>query len=213
MTQTQPRTPAPATGAGPAAGQAPPARFAPARDASRSARAGVLGIVLAVLVVALGVACVREALVADGRIDGTPWLAPTVDRIDGLAPSVAVAAIGAAVALLGLWLVLQAFGRRRRTRLAVSTAGPGAPSGVTIGVVDAARLARVAALEVDDVLAARAMATRRTVTVTVTVPPGAQVVGQVQAAVARQLSPLSAPPSVKVVSRVSDELRSEGTGS
>jgi hypothetical protein len=175
----------------------------------------VLGIVLAVLVVALGVLCVREALVADGRVDGTPWLVPAADALDGLAPSVAVAVIGAVVALLGLWLVLQAFGRRRRTRLPVSTAGAAAATstGVTIGVVDAARLARMAALDGDDVLAAHATATRRTVTVTVTVPPGAQVTGPVQAAVARQLAPLSAPPSVKVVSRVSDELRSGGTGS
>lgn len=209
MTPTQMQTPTPT----PTQPASPPG-FAPARDASRTARAGVLGVVLAVLVVALGVLCVREALVADGRIDGTPWLVPAVDQLDGLAPSVAVAALGVAVTLLGLWLVLQAFGRRRRTRLPVSTAGGvAAPSGVTIGVVDAARLARVAALDVDDVLAARATATRRTVTVTVTVPPGAQVGGPVQAAVAHQLAPLSAPPSVKVVSRVSDELRSGGRGS
>lgn len=190
-----------------------PSTFAPARDASRSARAGVLGIVLAVLVVALGVLCVREALVADGRVDGEPWLAPAVDSLDGLGPSVAVAVIGGVVALLGLWLVLQAFGRRRRTRLPVAAAGSGrGTSGVTIGLVDAARLARVAALDVADVLDARATATRRTVTVTVTAPPGAQVAGQVQAAVAHQLAPLSAPPLVKVVGKVSDGLRSGGVG-
>ena len=191
--------------------QSPPT-FAPARDATRAARAGWLGIVLAVLVVTLGVLCVRDALVADGRVDGRPWLAPAVDGLDGLGPSVAVAAAGVVVALLGLWFVLQAFGRRTRTRLPVSAAGSGdgRPSGVTIGVVDAARLARVAALDVDDVLDARATANRRTVTVTVTVPPGTQVDEPVRAAVAAQLAPLSAPLAVKVVSRVSEGLRSGG---
>ncbi|MFC4613651.1 hypothetical protein ACFO3K_02910 [Cellulomonas algicola] len=191
-----------------------PSTFAPARDASRTARAGVLGIVLAVVVVALGVLCVRDALAADGRIDGEPWLAPVVDGLDGLGPSVAVAAVGVAIALLGLWLVLEAFGRRRRTRLPVSAdaSARGASSGVSIGVGDAARLARVAALDVDDVLDARATATRTAVTVTVTVPPGARVVEPVQAAVARQLAPLTTPLAVKVVARVSDALRTGGVG-
>jgi len=189
-----------------------PGGFAPARDATRTARAGWLGIVLAVLVVTLGVLCVREALVADGRLDGGPWLAPAVDAVDGLGPSVAVAAVGVVVAVLGLWLVLQAFGRRRRTRLPVSATGPvgGGPTGVSIGVVDAARLARVAALDVDDVLDARATANRRAVTVTVTVPPGVRVDDPVRAAVARQLAPLSDPLGVKVVSRVSEGLRTGG---
>ncbi|MBO9553230.1 hypothetical protein [Cellulomonas sp.] len=192
--------------------QQPPMTFAPARDATRTARAGWLGIVLAVLVVTLGVLCVREALVADARIDGRPWLAPAVDGLDGLGPSVALAATGVVVALVGLWLVLQAFGRRRRTRLPVSVPGSaaGAPTGTTIGVVDAARLARVAALDVDDVLDARATANRRTVTVTVTVPPGVQVDAPVRTAVAAQLAPLSTPPSIKVVSRVSEGLRTGG---
>jgi hypothetical protein len=150
--------------------------------------------------------------VADGRIDARPWLAPAVDGVDGTRPSVAVAAIGVVAALLGLWLVLQAFGRRRRTRLPVSVDGSATagPSGVSIGVADAARLARVAALDVDDVLDARAEASRRTVSVTVTVPPGAQVDEQVRAAVARQLAPLSAPVGIKVVSRVSEGLRTGG---
>jgi len=186
--------------------------FTPAKDATRTARVGWLGVLLAVAVVVLGVLCVREALVADGRIDARPWLAPAVDDLDGVGPSVGLAVLGVVVALVGLWLVGLAFGRRPRTRLAVASAasGPGARSGVTIGVGDAARLARVAAADVDDVLEARASATRRRVTVTVTSHEGVDVRPQVEAAVREQLAPLAEPMAVKVVARYRAGLRAEG---
>lgn len=179
--------------------------FAPAAAATRAGRVAWWSIGLAVLLVALGVLVVREALVAAGRVDGEPWLAPVVDSVDGLVPSVLVTVVGIVVALLGLWLVGVALGRRVRTRLDVTSS-----TGTTIGLNDAARLAASAADEVDRVLSARAAATRRTVTVTVTTLEGDDVVAAVRAAVTERLAPLAQPLSVKVVPRVTAGLHAGG---
>ena len=109
------------------------------------------------------------------------------------------------VALLGLWLVVVALGRRVRTRLAVTSS-----TGTTIGVNDAARLAASAADDVDRVLSARASATRKNVTVTVTTLEGDDVTEAVRSAVTERLSPLEQPLSVRVVSRVTAGLHMGG---
>lgn len=181
--------------------------FAPAATATRAGRVAWWSIALAVLLVTLGVLVVREALVAAGRVDGEPWLAPAVDGADGIAPSALVTVVGVVVALLGLWLVVVALGRRVRTRLDVTSA-----TGTTLGISDAARLAASAADEVDRVLSARATATRRSVTVTVTTLEGDDVTEAVRAAVAERLAPLAEPLSVKVVGRVTAGLHAGGDG-
>lgn len=168
--------------------------FAPAVTATRAARVAWWSIALAIVVVCLGVLLLREALVAAGTIDGSSWLAPLIDRADGLQPSTVLSIVGGVVALLGLWLVVLALGRRVRTRLALSVS-----PGMTIGIADAARLARSAAEDVDLVLAAKASATRRRVTVTVSTYEGDEVVPSVQAAVTARLAPLAQPLAVKVV--------------
>jgi hypothetical protein len=162
-------------------------------------------IALAILLLALGVLVLREALVAAGRVDGEPWIAPAVDSADGLAPSPLVAVVGVLVALLGVWLVVLALGRRVRTRLDVTSS-----TGATVGLNDAARLAASAAEEVDRVLSSKASATRRTVTVTVTTLEGDDVTDAVRAAVAARLEPLVHPLSVKVVSRTTAGLHAGG---
>ncbi|MDQ0375399.1 DUF6286 domain-containing protein [Cellulomonas humilata] len=181
--------------------------FAPAAAATRAGRVAWWSIAIAVLLVALGVVVVREALVVAGRVEGDPWIAPVVDSLDGVVPSVAVAAAGVVVALLGLWLVVVALGRRVRTRLAVTSS-----TGTTIGIGDAARLAASAADEVDRVLSARATATRRSVTVTVTTLEGDDVTEAVRAAVTERLAPLVQPLSVTVVGRVTSGLHAGGDG-
>ena len=179
--------------------------FAPAAVATRAGRVAWWSIALAVLVVVLGVLLLREALVAAGTVQGEPWLAPAVDAADGVRPSLLVSAIGVVLALLGLWLVGVALGRRVRTRLDVTSA-----TGTTLGVGDAARLAASAADDVDRVLSSRASATRRSVTVTVTTLEGDDVTEAVRAAVTERLEPLAQPLSVKVVSRTTSGLHSGG---
>jgi hypothetical protein len=181
--------------------------FAPAATATRAGRVGWFSIVLAVLVVAVGVLVVRDALVAAGLVSGDPWVAPVVDSANGVGPSVLVTVVGVVLALVGLWLVAVALGRRVRTRLDVGSA-----TGTTIGIADAARLAAAAADDVDRVVSARASATRRSVTVTVTVLEGDDVTDAVRAAVADRLSPLARPLSVRVQSRVTTGLHSGGDG-
>jgi hypothetical protein len=182
-----------------------PRGFAPAATATRAGRVAWWSIALAVLLVALGVLVLREALVAAGLVDGVPWIATAVDSADGLLPSPLVTVVGVVVALLGLWLVVVALGRRVRTRLDVTSS-----AGTTIGVGDAARLAASAADEVDRVLSAHASATRRSVTVTVTTLEGDDVSDAVRAAVSARLAPLAHPLSVTVVSRTSAGLHASG---
>lgn len=182
-----------------------PARFAPATAATRAGRVAWWSIALSVLLVVLGVLVLRDALVAAGAVDGEPWIAPLVDRLDEVAPSAVVTAVGVVLALLGLWLVVLALGRRVRTRLAVTSS-----AGTTVGIADAARLAASAADDVDRVMSARASATRRSVTVTVTTLEGDDVTDAVRAAVADRLSPLVQPLSVRVVSRQSAGLHAGG---
>ncbi|WP_456844808.1 DUF6286 domain-containing protein [Cellulomonas sp. P5_C6] len=184
-----------------------PRGFAPAAAATRAGRVGWWSIALAVLLVVLGVLVVRDALVAAVTVDGEPWIAPVVDRADGVGPSTLVTVVGVVLALLGLWLVVIALGRRVRTRLAVTSS-----AGTTIGIGDAARLAASAADEVDRVLSARASATRRSVTVTVTTLEGDDVTDAVRAAVTERLAPLVRPLSVKVVGRVTAGLHAGGDG-
>jgi hypothetical protein len=180
-------------------------RFAPAATATRAGPVGWWAIALAVLLVALGVVVVRDALVIGGRIEGEPWIPPVVDQLDGVRPSVGLAVVGAVVALLGLWLVVVALRRRVRTRLDVASS-----PGTTIGIGDAARLAASAAQDVDRVLSARASATRRSVTVTVTVLEGDDVTDAVRTAVTERLAPLVTPLSVKVLSRATEGLHTGG---
>ena len=182
-----------------------PRGFAPAAAATRAGRVAWWSIALAVLVVVVGVLVVREALIAAGTIDGEPWIAPALDRLDGVGPSAVVTVVGVLLALLGLWFVVIALGRRVRTRLAVTSS-----AGTTIGIADAARLAAAAADDVDRVLSARATATRRSVTVTVTTLEGDDVADAVRDAVTTRLAPLVHPLSVRVASRVTAGLHAGG---
>ncbi|WP_426593589.1 DUF6286 domain-containing protein [Cellulomonas sp. McL0617] len=169
--------------------------FAPAPAATRAGRVGRFGVVLALLVVALGVVVIRDALVVGGQIEGSTWLIPVVDGADGIEPSTASTAVGVVVALIGLWLVLVALGRRVRTRVPLDV--PGA----TIGVADLARLASSAASDVPYVLSAHSSARRTSVSVSVTALEGDDVDDDVLAAVQQRLARLATPVAVHVSTR------------
>lgn len=175
--------------------------FAPAPPATRAARVGWIGVLLSLVLVALGVLLIRDALVIGGQIHGSTWLVPLVDDADGLEPSTASTAAGVLVALLGLWLMVTALGRRRRTRVPLDV--PGA----TIGIADLARLASSAAGDVPYVLSAHSSARRTSVSVSVTALEGDEVAADVQAAVQERLARLAVPVTVHVSTRRVEGLR------
>jgi Family of unknown function (DUF6286) len=169
--------------------------FAPAPAATRAGRVGWVGVVLSVLVIALGALVIRDALVLGGQIDGDTWLVPVVDGVDGTTPSTVISVVGGVVALIGLWLVFIALGRRVRTRLPLDVPG------VSIGIADLARLASTTADDVPYVLSAHSTAHRRSVSVTVTSLEGDDVSEAVRSAVAARLARLATPVTVHVVNR------------
>ncbi|NIZ92444.1 DUF6286 domain-containing protein [Kineococcus rubinsiae] len=159
---------------------------------------GVVGPVLAVLLVALGALLVREALVTGGVVGGSTWLPPAAGALDGTAPGGAAIAVGVVAALLGLWLVVVALRRRTRRTLAV-----GAMS--YLSARDVARLAAGAARDVDGVLDVSAEATRKRVLVRGRATSRDGVEEPVRAAVAHQLSALTTPPAIVVRLRPEDD--------
>lgn len=164
----------------------------PARRPTGAGRAGVVGLVLAVLLLALAAALGREALVAGGAVAGALWTPAVLDGIDGLAPTPALALVGLVVALLGLWLLVTAFARRSRRAVAIQ----GRPSATT-STHDVARLATGAARRVDGVLTASSRAGRRSVDVSVKATSKA-VAPAVEQAVAGALQALAPRPRVRV---------------
>ncbi|MFB9376663.1 DUF6286 domain-containing protein [Kineococcus gynurae] len=162
----------------------------PARPATGAGPIGVVGPVLAVLLVGLGVVVGREALVADGYVAGSSWAAPALGAVDGLTPTPLVVAIGVVAALVGLWLVVTALRPRSRTAVPVDER-------ISLSGRDVARLASGAAADVDGVLDVSTTATRRRVVTTVdALSP--DVSREVQARVEQRLSAIAAQPQVQV---------------
>ncbi len=153
----------------------------------------VVGPVLALLLTAAGVVAIREALVRSGLLAGPPWTEQTLRALDGLSAAAWMVPVGAALILLGLWLLLTALRPRRRTAISVTSS-----TGVFLRLRDVARLAERAAEQVDGVLAARARATRRAVTVRVRSTGSCDVTEGVRSAVSKRLSALDQIPTVKV---------------
>ena len=153
---------------------------------------GWLGPLLAVLLVGVAVLLGQDAWV---RLNGgsSTWLGSAVSGLDGLTPATWMVAVGVVVALVGLWLVLKAFGRRTRDSLALRGG-----SGAHLTTGDVARLVTGAAGQVDGVLDARTSATRRTATLSITTTgtPGTDT--QARQAAERALSALASPPRVRV---------------
>jgi hypothetical protein len=171
-----------------------------ATQKSGSGPIGVLGPVLAVLLLALGLVLLRDALVAAGALTGTPWLTTAVDGVKGFAPAWWLIPAGIVVGLLGLCLVLTALRPRSRKTLPLTSR-----TGVFLHTRDVARLASGAAGDVDGVLDASSAATRKKVTVTVHGTAEADLRDAVTTAVTDRLSALQSPPRVAVTVRTSKE--------
>lgn len=151
-----------------------------------------VGIVLALLLTALGVVAVRDALVAGDVLAGTPWLQAAITPLDGLQPAGWVLPVGLVLFALGWWLLLAALRPRPRTIFAVQ-----AQTGVFVRPRDVQRLAVTAAEHVDGVLSAKASVTRRKVTVTATTTGDERTGDQVRLAVRDGLAPLASPPAAQ----------------
>ena len=152
-----------------------------------------VGAVLALVLVAVGVAGIRDALVAIGAVEGEPWIDSVVDTVDGWQPQFWFIPAGIALVLLGVWLILVALRPRSRTGVAVRAA-----TGVFLRTGDVERLVARAASDVDGVLSARSSASHRKVEVQVAVTGGSATGDRVRAAVQDVLQPLENAPTVQV---------------
>ena len=153
---------------------------------------GILGMLLALVLVALGVLLVHEGLALQGWVDTSPLLQHLLSREAVVEPGALTTLVAAVAALLGLWLLTTAFkrGRRRGVELGTTTS-------VWMSHGDRDRLVTGTAEDVDGVLGARASVSRRRAVVHVdTTTP--EVRGEVASAVERRLAALDAPPRVVV---------------
>lgn len=171
-----------------------------ATQESGSGPVGAVGPVLAVLLLALGLLLLRDALVAAGALSGTPWLSGAADALEGFAPAWWLVPAGIAVALVGLWLASTAVRRRSRKTLPLTSR-----TGVFLHTRDIARLASGAAQDVDGVLDVSSTATRKRVSVTVHGTAEAGLEESVTDVVAQRLSALQSPPRVVVTVRTPKE--------
>jgi len=199
---TQPLT-APATDTAPAADTDPaadpaatPAPSRPAMQAARqqtgAGRIGLAGPIMALVLTGLGVVLLHDAIAEADTIRGRTWTAALVDGLDRTEAEWWMIPAGIAVALLGVWLIVTALRPRSRKMLAVTS-----QTGVFLRTRDVARLASAAAEDVDGVLSAGSVASRRTLTVTVESDRDG-IAELVRDTVGRRLSALDNPPRIKV---------------
>jgi len=168
------------------------------RTPSAAPAAAPWAVLLALVVLALGVVGIRDALVAAGAFGGSSWTKNTANAIDGLTARTWMIPAGIGLAVLGLWWLLAALKPRKRTEISLS----GTP-GAWMRPGDLARLVQPTVENVEGVVSASTSATRRTVTVkaTTTARDSAQVRTALTDAVGDRLSALRRAPRVKVKAR------------
>lgn len=153
---------------------------------------GLIGMLLALVLVALGVLLVHDGLAHQGWIDGSPVLEGLLSQEARIEPGPVTTLVAAVAALLGLWLLTTAFRRGRRRGVELDTR-----TSVWMGHGDLDRLVTGTAEDVDGVLQAKASVGRRKAVVHVdTTTP--EVSGEVTAAVERRLAALDRRPRVVV---------------
>ncbi|KAE8765469.1 DUF6286 domain-containing protein [Georgenia thermotolerans] len=163
---------------------------------TRSGPIGVVGPVLAVLLILAGLVVLRDALVGYRVVRGPAWIPLGIGAADGLAPGTAFLVGGIVAALIGLWLLYVAMRRRVRSRAVVR-----ARTGIYLAPGDIARLASAAAEDVGGVITASSKARTRTVRTTVRTTGGAGIDQAVLDAVHQRLDVLDPAPRVTVVAR------------
>lgn len=169
-----------------------PAAMPAAHQQTGAGTIGAVGPVLALVLTGIGGVLLHDALAEADSRPGRTWLAAVVDGLDGSTAEWWMIPAGAAVALLGVWLIVTAVRPRSRKMLAVTS-----QTGVFLRTRDIARLAAAAADDVDGVLSAGSVAGRRAVTVTVESDRDG-IADLVRETVEQRLSALVNPPKVKV---------------
>ncbi len=178
--------------------EAAPVEPTAGRTPTATPAAAPWAVLLALVVLALGVVGIRDALIAAGAFGGSSWTKNTANAIDGLTARTWMIPAGIGLAVLGLWWLLAALKPRKRTEISL-TGTPGA----WMRPGDLARLVQPTVENVDGVVSASTSATRRTVTVkaTTTARDSAQVRTALTEAVGDRLSALRRAPRVKVKAR------------
>jgi len=178
--------------------EAAPVEPTAGRTPTAAPAAAPWAVLLALVVLALGVVGIRDALIAAGAFGGSSWTKNTANAIDGLTARTWMIPAGIGLAVLGLWWLLAALKPRKRTEISLS----GTP-GAWMRPGDLARLVQSTVENVDGVVSASTSATRRTVTVkaTTTARDSAEVRTAVTEAVGDRLSAVGRAPRVKVKAR------------
>lgn len=188
--ESQTSPPEDTAGYGSAAMAAAPAPVA-AAGASR------IAVLLGLVMIGTGALGVRDALVAVGWISGRQWLPLAIGAVDGLALATWMVPAGAALAVVGLTMMVIAVLPRRRTAVPLIAETP-----VYLARTDIAKIASAAALGIPGVLAARSTTTRRRAVVRCRVTGSEQQVrAEVADAVAAELSALRTAPRLIVRTR------------
>lgn len=160
---------------------------------------GVLGVILALLVIALGGVGIRDFLVYRSWVSGSPWLAGLANQLHSTRADGGVVFWGVVAAVIGIVLLGFGFGRRPRPGYRLSGEVP-----LYLTPRDVARIASGAARDIDGVLQARSRATRRKLEVTVTTTAGGanpEIDDLVNRTVLEHVAALDRPPRVTVTAR------------
>ncbi len=173
-----------------------------ARTPVAAPAAAVIGVLLALVVIAVGAVALREMLLGANAIAGPDWVTATARWVDGLQPATWLLPAGVGVVLVGLWWVWAAVKPRRRTEVALDGG-----AGVWMRAGDISRAAHATADSVAGTTTASARTSRRRVTVTITATQAEAdgLRGQVAEAVAERLAPLERTLSVKVKTTITHD--------
>lgn len=124
-------------------------------------------LAVGIVVLGVGVAAIRDAVVTLGWAAGEPWSPQVLEALStGVKPSTPLIVGGAVLALLGLWFLWRAFGRRPRRDL-----GLGGDSHAWIAPSHVTRIVTLVASDVDGVVSARCRPKRRSMKVRVVATP------------------------------------------
>lgn len=177
------------------------------------------GIILAIVAIGIGVVGIHDGLVYWTRsgswdlisLHGATWTGAAIHWVENLTPQLWMTFAGAALALVGIWLIVLALKPRRVRGVAVTSS-----TYMWVEHSGVGRLAVAAAAQVPGVRSARGSAGRRKVDVTVEAGSGGdsqQLATSVRDAIAARLAPLTKAPKITVSVKQPDQPAATTPGS